>query len=149
MDRLNQWLTLIANLGVIAGVLFIGWEIQQNTEQIRAEVAHGVMASLREAGTPLTELSNADMYARGARGLDELTDAERFQFNAISTGFFRVFEEAFLHHKAGRLEDAYWQSISGQLRMVLKIPGIRENWRESQGSFNPEFRRWGDNLIAE
>ncbi len=149
MDRLNQWLTLIANLGVIAGVLFIGWEIQQNTEQIRAEIAHGIMASLREAGQPLTELSNAEMYARGAPDLDQLTDAEKFQFNAISAGFFRVFEEAFLHHKEGRLEDAYWQSISGQLRMVLKNPGIRENWRQTQGSYNPEFRRWGDNLIDE
>ena len=89
------------------------------------------------------------MYARGAPDLDQLTDAEKFQFNAISAGFFRVFEEAFLHHEEGRLEDAYWQSISGQLRMVLKNPGIRENWRQTQGSYNPEFRRWGDNLIDE
>ena len=34
MDRLNQWLSLAANIGVIAGIIFLGVEIQQNTQSI-------------------------------------------------------------------------------------------------------------------
>ncbi len=149
MDKVNQWLSLIANLGVIAGVLFVGWEIQQNTEQMRAEIAHEIMSSLREAGQPLTELSTADIYARGVADPDTLSDAEKYQFNAITAAFFRVFEEAFLHYREGRLEEAYWQSISGQLERVLRTPGIRQNWQQTQGSYNPAFREWGDSLIRD
>ena len=36
MDRGNQWLTLIANLGVIAGLIFLGFEIRQNTNIAKA-----------------------------------------------------------------------------------------------------------------
>lgn len=36
MDRTNQWLTLVANLGVIAGLVFLGYEIRQNTNIAKA-----------------------------------------------------------------------------------------------------------------
>ena len=35
MEKLNQWLTLAANFGVIAGLIFLGLEIQQNTVSTR------------------------------------------------------------------------------------------------------------------
>ena len=30
-DRINKWLALVANLGILVGLIFIGLEIQQNT----------------------------------------------------------------------------------------------------------------------
>ena len=37
MDRLNQWLSLIANLGVLVGLVFVALEIQQNTKATQFE----------------------------------------------------------------------------------------------------------------
>ena len=37
MDRLNQWLALIANMGVIGGVVFLAVEIQQTSDVINAQ----------------------------------------------------------------------------------------------------------------
>ena len=31
LERLNQWLVLLANFGVVAGIIFLGLEIQQNS----------------------------------------------------------------------------------------------------------------------
>ena len=36
MERINQWLTLVANLAVIAGILFLAYEIEQNTDAVRS-----------------------------------------------------------------------------------------------------------------
>ncbi len=36
MDRTNQWLSLVANVGVIASLLFLGYEIRQNTNIAKA-----------------------------------------------------------------------------------------------------------------
>ena len=36
-DRLNRWLTLIANLGVVAGLVFLAVELNQNTKATIAE----------------------------------------------------------------------------------------------------------------
>jgi hypothetical protein len=37
MDSVNKWLTLAANVGVIAGIIFLGIEVKQNNEEIAAQ----------------------------------------------------------------------------------------------------------------
>jgi hypothetical protein len=46
-ERLNRWLTFVANLGVIGGLFFLGYEIRQNTSQMRAEAAYSINESQR------------------------------------------------------------------------------------------------------
>ena len=70
-----------------------------------------------------------------------LSDGERTQFNAINTAFFRVFEEAYLHHKAKRLEQAYWGTICRQLDVALQNPGVRDRW-SAVDHYDPEFRKF-------
>lgn len=36
LDKLNQWLMLAANIGVISGIAFLAVEISQNTEALGA-----------------------------------------------------------------------------------------------------------------
>ncbi len=50
MDRkkLNWWFTLLANLGVLGGLVFVGLEIRQNTSQLRADASHSITASVNE-----------------------------------------------------------------------------------------------------
>ena len=38
-DRLNRWLTLIANVGVLVGLLLLVFEIRQNTDVMQAQMA--------------------------------------------------------------------------------------------------------------
>ena len=45
MDRLNQWLTLLANLAVLVGIVFVALEIQQNTEATHAQTREAVLAA--------------------------------------------------------------------------------------------------------
>ena len=43
LDRLNQWLTLLANFGVVAGIVFLAVEIRQNQALLEQnqQTAHG------------------------------------------------------------------------------------------------------------
>ena len=36
LDRLNKWLTLVANFGVLVGIIFLILELSQNTQALRA-----------------------------------------------------------------------------------------------------------------
>lgn len=37
MNKLNESLTLIANISVVLGIIFLGVELQQNTQAIRLD----------------------------------------------------------------------------------------------------------------
>ena len=34
MDNVNRWLTFVANIGVVAGIIFLAVEVRQNTESL-------------------------------------------------------------------------------------------------------------------
>jgi len=36
LDGINKWLALAANLGVLAGIVFLGLEVRQNSEALLA-----------------------------------------------------------------------------------------------------------------
>jgi len=38
MDRLNRWITLGANVGILIGLILVGYEIRQNSALVRAQI---------------------------------------------------------------------------------------------------------------
>ena len=45
MDRLNQWMTLAANVGVLIGIIFLAYEIRQNTDAVHAQTREAILAA--------------------------------------------------------------------------------------------------------
>ena len=81
-DKLNWWLTLLANLGVLGGLVFVGFEIRQNTSQLRAEGAYSVASSVNEINAGIySDPELADIVLRGERDLDALDEIERMRFD--------------------------------------------------------------------
>jgi hypothetical protein len=74
----------VAAFGVILTLLYLARQIHQNTDHVRAQVAHGLMTALREQGDAVKQSKEtADMYYRAWVGLENLTDGERWQFESI------------------------------------------------------------------
>ena len=46
VDRLNKWLTLLANVGVVAGIVFLAMEIRSSTESNRISI-HSALSTNR------------------------------------------------------------------------------------------------------
>ena len=44
-ERLNDWLTLVANVAVVAGIIFLAVEIRQNNELLRSESRQALLAN--------------------------------------------------------------------------------------------------------
>ena len=45
MEKLNDWMTLIANVGVLAGIVFSAFEIQVNADAVRSATYQGFIDS--------------------------------------------------------------------------------------------------------
>ena len=69
-DRLNWWLTILANVGMLGGLVFVGFEIRQNTSQLRAEASSSITASVNELNAGLYGDSDlAELVFRGEADL--------------------------------------------------------------------------------
>ena len=80
----NDRLALVAHFGVIAGLVFLGFEIQQNTTQLRAEASYSIneALSMLNAGV-YNDSVFADIMVRGDADFYSLNQTERAQFIAF------------------------------------------------------------------
>ena len=83
IEDTKSWISLIANLGVVAGLIFVGLEVQQNTTQMRADASNSINEALSAINSALySDSVFADVVVRGEKSYSTLTETEQRQFAA-------------------------------------------------------------------
>ncbi|HPF22968.1 MAG TPA: hypothetical protein PK417_05790 [Hyphomonas sp.] len=76
LDRLNRWLTLGANLGVLLGLVMLVVEVRQNASLTRTAMEHQKNDLLAQIELSLAKREMAEVWAKSIRTPEDLTDAE-------------------------------------------------------------------------
>jgi hypothetical protein len=142
-DTASRWLTLVANLGVLAGLVFVAIELNQNTK-----------ATVSSASEQITNQS-LDYFALGmdyqvialARYKqsigDELSGFEQNQLRSHQYYNFRGFENVYLQYNRGYLEQSEWDRYQRIIKSRLTTGEFaKKMWEETQ-------QAWTDEFIAE
>jgi hypothetical protein len=146
-DRLNRWLTLITNLGVVAGLIFLAVELNQNTK-----------ATIAAASETVTNQS-LDYFALGmdnqviARARhknnvgEELSAFEKDQLRWHQYYNFRVFENVFLQYRRGYFEIREWERYEKIIHSRLTTdPFAQQMWEERAYTWTKEFKEEGNRI---
>ena len=80
IEKLTHWLTLVANFGVIAGVVFLAYELQQNNELLVQESRYSMLQNQKDWTQFINgseEVSNL-LYVEDSQNLSDLDQDRRF-----------------------------------------------------------------------
>lgn len=69
-----------------------------------------------------------ELALRGGEEFHSMTRVEKAQVRMQVMTFMKVYENAFLQHKLGILEDADWDAIVGDMRSGCNRPNVPEIW---------------------
>ena len=137
---LNEWLSLAANLGVIAGIVFLGIEIQQNTAVTRSAVSQEISNASVEFFMRVAENSDlARVVNIGNRNPSELSEVEIVQFDSVTAAVFMIMEGAYKQYRLGFLPKEGWEPYEKLIKGFLTNPISRTWWVNSSTVFSPEF----------
>jgi len=129
-DRLNWWLTILANLGVLGGLVFVGFEIRQNTTQLRADASHSITTSVNELNAGLYgDPELAELVLRGEANLDALTPTERKRFDRYEFSRLNIAEYVQDLESEG-VSDLNFRYVEWIVREFQTKPGLRAFIRE-------------------
>ena len=148
-DRLNRWLTLGANLGVLVGIILLILELDQNREMMRAqtrnELSVGVVDLLSQVATD-TQL--AGLIRRADSG-EDLTPDEYVQYEHRSAALFRYFENVHYQYRLGLYDEAEFSKQKEAWRKHFAIGGkIRVAfWCVYRETTSAEFMAEIDSLL--
>ena len=140
MDRVNQWLTLCANVGVLIGIGFLAYEIRQNTDATHAQTREAVLTGRQVELQAVSEDPNLikSIIKQGSLTTDEQIKLFTWLASALSAREF-----SWLQWESGVIDETQWQSEFVILRGFLQAPRVRL-WWENVGhmTVSHEFRQF-------
>jgi hypothetical protein len=147
-EKLNRWLSLLANVGVIAGILLLAWEVRQNQESLdqanRIAVNDGMYTSLEAfngwrlmlAGNPELE----ELEYRGSLDPNSLDERERRRYTLLCSSFHWLMAAGFTTEQ--NILASSETTIPGSARLmklILEQPGQRWCWNVTR----PQIAAYG------
>ncbi len=137
-DRLNRWLTLAANVGVIAGILFLAIELRQNNELLTLEANYAQFNMERGRRSRIIEDEGfADLIDRERFG-KELTSAEKMRLRLHWLDVIDIWEWQFRENRAGRLQDEVLNLADWRVQWVI-FSTVQTRYEETVGRRDPDF----------
>jgi hypothetical protein len=129
-ESLNWWLTLLANLGVLSGLLFVGYEIRQTTSQLRAESARSITESVNAVNAGVySDPGFAELVLRGRQDLEALDPVERMRFRRYQFSRINIAEYILDLEREG-ISDLNFRYVEWLVRDFNEQPGLQAFIRE-------------------
>jgi hypothetical protein len=144
---IGQMIAIFANIGVIAGIAFLGYELQQNTEALNAQSRQSVMESSQ---TELfLQINNPELVLDLIKD-GPLTREENVKLNAWLGAVMRVREFSWLQYRQGILDDDQWNTEYAVMEFIMTNPRIRLWWqRTGRLTVSPAFVEFVDENFTD
>ncbi len=139
--RVNRWLTLGANLGVLVGILLLVVELSQNRATVRAQTRHAISVEYTNFLTDTAYSPDMmDIIGRAVRG-EELTPDENLRYTFRINAWFQIAANVHYQYRQGLFDDSEFDSIKNLWRGIGNAnPRIAEIWCQFRPQYAPEFQ---------
>ena len=149
IDRLNRWLTLLANLGVLAGLIVLVLEIQQNRDLAAASLRNDISRRVVETNRTSASETFGPTLFKNETG-EALTPYEAFVHQTFLTAALEISENIYYQHQAGLFgSDDEIRSVGAQLVFRMDNPRNYAVYQRYKPMLTSEFVDFVDNLIAD
>ena len=141
---IGQMIGILANIGVIAGIVFLGIEIRQNTQSLQISAYQQLisqldsMARLRLQDSTLGMDLNSNIHAYP----QDLTDEDTYRIWGLFYILTRSADLAYYQFQQGALTEARLQSAIAPLQTYLCSEAYKDFWMGARVNFVTEFRKF-------
>ena len=132
MEKLNHWLTLTANIGVLIGIVFLASEINQSNRIGTNSAELALLGSSSELAT--LRIENSELFSKLVQD-SELSGEERVKAEAISVKFVMQWAS---------LESTYRNELLEEYVYDISLLAISNAFRDYPG-LRPYFAMQRDN----
>ena len=136
---INQTVAILGNIGVIAGIVFLGFELQQNNELMEAQARYNRLSLSRDAWDKMAENGELEEIKFRSRNGESLTEVERIRVDASMTRFLVNMEWMYRELPADSSERNY---VRINILSNIHNPTFHRVWGARMNMFDPEFVNW-------
>ena len=150
---LKKW-AYLAEIGsaiaVVASLIYVGYELNQNTNAVRASNWHALLDYAATAD--LLILENADVASvivKAESNYDDLTEEEKLRFAMYANNIFNQWNAAYTNQQQGLMEVATWEAFDRSVITFLEIDAYRGFWDRSRIIWTSDFVAHVNGIIEQ
>lgn len=147
---LGQTIHTLANVGVIAGIVFLAYEMRQNTQAVQSASAESYLSGGSALDLRIAQDSELASLLIKASELEPLTDVQKLQVERWNYATFRQWETAHYLFSIGALDESLWSAYRQEIKkIILRNANLISYWQGNNKSFTSEFGREVELILAE
>ena len=150
LSKLSEVSQIVSAFAVVISLVYVGYEISQNTDATRAATRQAVAETdLGFLSGPLDPalLARAETKRRTGQELSDEEDLVLFERQHLN---FRIFENAHYHFEVGLLEAEVWRRHVRIIESNLSgNPHAAIMWERNGSTFTESFQVVVDSVAAE
>jgi len=139
-ENINRWISIVANIGVLIGLILVAVEINQANTTARAEMATSFQDRWVDIDISWQNAEFAETWAKSLTQPDQLTTAEMLQLNGLMWTFVDHLGNYKLMWDLGIFEppqETYEQSVIDVADIFFGSKYGLAWYEENKGSINP------------
>lgn len=146
-SRINDWLTLVANLAVVAGIVFVAVEVRQNNELLRSESRQALVTN--DIASLAANFQNADVFAKLVAA-ERMSAEDQLRLSFMFALDLRNREFEYFQYVNGILDEQTWLAYRHVI-LINHSAGLGRNWWDAVGRslVDPDFANLVDELLAD
>jgi hypothetical protein len=148
LAEISQVSQTLGSVAVVASLIFVGFQIRQNTKATRAASHHAVSEALNRLN--ILWARNKEVTRIWLSGLSDrhaLTSEERWRFDSTLRAYLHVCETMYTQADLGAGDFGIVAAEENGVKAVFSSEGVREWWVQNPFGFSPEFRDYVGRLI--
>ena len=135
---------VIGVLGVIASLIFVAFEIRQNTNAVRSATIQALSEQSYDTARLSIEVPEAREAFLAAQ-TDSLNEEQRALLDFMIAGALRIHQNRYLQVRLGVLDEATSLEIGGG--GIYRLPYFREHWSSSRKNYSQGFQEYVDRVL--
>ena len=149
-DAIAAAAEILAAVGVIVSLLYLGQQIRNQTLETRLAFANEFVNQLNLVYSDLsTNAQLSELWVKGLQDFSALSPPQRAQFSAFAGRLLRIVESVFHQYRWGRIDDTVWNGIDTSVGDLCGYPGMKEWWSTRSHWFSDEFNSHIKSYVAD
>ena len=146
-SRINEWLTLVANIAVVGGIIFLAIEVRQNNELLRSESRQALVTN--DVASLAANFQNADVFAKLVSE-SEMSAEDQLRLSFMFALDLRNREFEYFQYINGLLDEQTWLAYRHVI-LINHSTGLGRAWWDEigRGIVDPEFAELIDELLVD
>lgn len=147
LDRTNQSLQVVANVGVILSILLLVFQLSRNEDVMKAQTRNAL--ATESSHLLASEALNADLANIVRRSYDRepLSIDEVFRLERLLQAYFRHWENVDYQYRMGLYDKEEYSQQREAWRVRLARPNVAEFWCGGRAMYSAAFVESVDGLL--